>query len=155
MSEFRPEEQTFNVGSANIGVVVARWNTQITDGLLSGAKQELARNNVSNFQVLTVPGAFELPLAAQKMAKTGRFDAIVCLGCVIRGGTPHFEYVCAETARGVGEVALQQNLPVGFGLLTTDDLQQAIDRSSDNEENKGVEAVAAVLEMLVVLGEIA
>ena len=154
MSEFRPKEQVFNVGNANIGVVVARWNTQITGGLLTGAKQELARNNVSKFQVIEVPGAFELPLAAQRMAKTGRFDAIVCLGCVIRGGTPHFEYVCAETARGVGEVALNENLPVGFGLLTTDDLQQALDRSGDNEENKGVEAVAAVLEMLVVLGEL-
>lgn len=154
MSEFRPEEQTFDVGDATIGIVVARWNTQITGGLLQGAQQELARNHVSNVDIVHVPGAFELPLAAQRMARTGRFDAIVCLGCVIRGGTPHFEYVCAETSRGLGEVALQENLPVGFGLLTTDDLQQALDRSGDNVENKGIEAVAAVLEMLVVLGQL-
>ncbi len=154
MSEFRPQEQTFDIGEQSVAVIVARWNSQITEGLLSGALKELKRNQVNNYKVVHIPGAFELPLAAKKMAQTGKYDAIVCLGCVIRGGTPHFDYVCSETARGVGEVALTELLPVGFGLLTTDDLQQAIDRSSDNEENKGVEAVAAVLEMLTVLGDI-
>lgn len=154
MSEFRPQEQTFDIGEQSVAVIVARWNSQITEGLLSGALKELKRNQVNNYKVVHIPGAFELPLAAKKMAQTGKYDAIVCLGCVIRGGTPHFDYVCSETARGVGEVALTELLPVGFGLLTTDDLQQAIDRSSDNQENKGVEAVAAVLEMLTVLGDI-
>jgi 6,7-dimethyl-8-ribityllumazine synthase len=89
-----------------------------------------------------------LPLAAQKMARLNKFDAIVTLGCVIRGGTPHFEYVCSETTRGVGEVALNENIPVAFGLLTTDDLKQAQDRSGDNEENKGEEAALTVLELV-------
>ena len=134
--------------------MVARWNSQITDGLLKGAQQELARNNVKNVKVVTVPGAFELPVAAKKVAQTGKYDAVITLGCVIRGGTPHFDYVCGETARGVGEVALTECLPVAFGVLTTDDLQQALDRSGDNEENKGIEAAAAVLEMLVAFGDL-
>lgn len=154
MSEFRPEEQSFDIGDQAIGVVVARWNSQITDGLLRGALQELARNKVTNFKVIQVPGAFELPIAAKRMAQTGKYDAIVTLGCVIRGDTPHFDYVCSETARGVGDVALTENLPVAFGLLTTDDLQQSLARSGDNQENKGVEAVAAALELLVVFGDL-
>jgi len=97
-----------------------------------------------------VPGAFELPLAAQQAARTGRFDAIITLGCVIRGDTPHFDYVCSETTRGIGEVSLKEALPVAFGLLTTDNLQQALERSGDNEENKGEEAALTVLEMLSV-----
>lgn len=154
MSEFRPDEQQFDIGQRAIAIVVARWNGQITDGLLAGAERELTRNQVANYKIIRVPGAFELPIAAQKVARTGKYAAIVCLGSVIRGGTPHFEYVCAETARGVGEVALTESLPVAFGLLTTDDLKQALDRSGDNEENKGVEAVAAVLEMLVTLDDL-
>ena len=154
MSEFRPQELSFDVGDSAIAIVVARWNSQITDGLLKGAQQELARNNVKNVKVVTVPGAFELPVAAKKVAQTGKYDAVITLGCVIRGGTPHFDYVCGETARGVGEVALTECLPVAFGVLTTDDLQQALDRSGDNEENKGIEAAAAVLEMLVAFGDL-
>ena len=154
MSEFRPQELSFDVGDSAIAIVVARWNSQITDGLLKGAQQELARNNVKNVKVVTVPGAFELPVAAKKVAQTGKYDAVITLGCVIRGGTPHFDYVCSETARGVGEVALTECLPVAFGVLTTDDLQQALDRSGDNEENKGIEAAAAVLEMLVAFGDL-
>ena len=152
MSEYRPDEGSFNVGDVRIAVIAARWNEEITDGLLDGAMRALGRHGISDqsLEVYRVPGAFELPLASQRAAKTGRFDAVIALGCVIRGDTPHFDYVCSETTRGVGEVALSENLPVAFGLLTTDTLQQAQERSGDNEENKGEEAALTILEMLSV-----
>ena len=135
MSEFRPEEGVFNLGDVRIAVIAARWNAEITDGLLNGALRALTRHNI-------------MEKAAQRAARTGRFDAIITLGCVIRGDTPHFDYVCSETTRGIGEVGLNENLPVAFGLLTTDNLQQSLDRSGDNEENKGEEAALTILEML-------
>ena len=97
-----------------------------------------------------MPGAFELPLASQRAAQTGRFDGVIALGCVIRGDTPHFDYVCSETTRGIGEVGLTENLPVAFGLLTTDTLEQSLERSGNNAENKGEEAALTVLEMLTI-----
>jgi 6,7-dimethyl-8-ribityllumazine synthase len=150
MSEFRPIEGTFQLGTVRIAVITARWNAQVTDGLRAGALRALAKNNVAvdAIEDFAVPGAFELPLAAQRAARSGRFDAVITLGCVIRGDTPHFDYVCAETTRGIGEVALKEDIPVAFGLLTTDNLQQALDRAADNEENKGQEAALTVLEML-------
>ncbi len=150
MSEYRPEEGTFDLGAVRVAVITARWNAQVTDGLRAGALRALRKNNVSEDAIedFAVPGAFELPLAAQRAARSGRFDAVITLGCVIRGDTPHFDYVCAETTRGIGEVALREDIPVAFGLLTTDNLKQAIDRSGDNEENKGEEAALTVLEML-------
>jgi len=153
MSEYRPEEGSFNTGKIRIAVIAARWNATVTDALLDGPVRALARHGVSGAAVETfrVPGAFELPLASQQAARTGRFDAIISLGCVIRGDTPHFDYVCAETTRGIGHVALTENLPVGFGLLTTDNLQQALDRCGDNAENKGEEAALTILELLTVL----
>jgi 6,7-dimethyl-8-ribityllumazine synthase len=148
MGEFRPQEGNFSVQDAQIAVITARWNSQVTDGLRDGALRALARHNIQAVEDFYVPGAFELPLAAQKAAKTGRFQGIITLGCVIRGDTPHFDYVCAETTRGIGEVSLRQDIPVAFGLLTTDNLQQAMDRAGNNNENKGEEAALTVLEML-------
>ena len=150
MSEYRPKEGTFNLGSVRIAVITARWNAQVTDGLRDGALRALTKNSITTESIedFAVPGAFELPLAAQRAARSGRFDGIITLGCVIRGDTPHFDYVCAETTRGIGEVALKEDIPVAFGLLTTDNLQQALDRAGDNEENKGEEAALTVLEML-------
>jgi 6,7-dimethyl-8-ribityllumazine synthase len=148
MGEFRPQEGNFSVQGARVAVITARWNSQVTDGLRDGALRALSRHNVQAVEDFYVPGAFELPLAAQRAAKTGRFDAVITLGCVIRGDTPHFDYVCAETTRGIGEVSLNQDIPVAFGLLTTDNLQQAMDRAGDNNENKGEEAALTVLEML-------
>lgn len=150
MSEYRPKEGTFNLGSVRIAVITARWNAQVTDGLRDGALRALTKNSITaeSIEDFAVPGAFELPLAAQRAARSGRFDGIITLGCVIRGDTPHFDYVCAETTRGIGEVALKEDIPVAFGLLTTDNLQQALDRAGDNEENKGEEAALTVLEML-------
>jgi len=152
MSEYRPDEGRFNAGGARVAIVTARWNAEITDALLDGALRALARHNIKGDAVESyrVPGAFELPLACQQAARTGRFDAIIALGCVIRGDTPHFDYVCAETTRGIGEVSLQESLPVAFGLLTTDNLRQAQERSGNNPENKGEEAALTVLEMLTV-----
>ena len=148
MGEFRPQEGNFSVQGARVAVITARWNSQVTDGLREGALRALTRHDVQAVEDFYVPGAFELPLAAQRAAKTGRFDAVITLGCVIRGDTPHFDYVCAETTRGIGEVSLNQDIPVAFGLLTTDNLQQAMDRAGDNNENKGEEAALTVLEML-------
>jgi 6,7-dimethyl-8-ribityllumazine synthase len=148
MGEFRPQEGNFSVQDAQIAVITARWNSQVTEGLRDGALRALARHNIQAVEDFYVPGAFELPLAAQKAAKTGRFQGIITLGCVIRGDTPHFDYVCAETTRGIGEVSLRQDIPVAFGLLTTDNLQQAMDRAGNNNENKGEEAALTVLEML-------
>ncbi len=150
MSEYRPDEGSFDVGDARVAIVVARWNGEITEALLNGAKNALARHGVSDdrLEVFRVPGAFELPLATQKVMQTESFDAVVALGCVIRGDTPHFDYVCSECTRGLGSVALAEGLPVAFGLLTTDNLEQALARSGDNEENKGQEAALTALEMI-------
>ena len=155
MSEYRPDEGSFNVVGARVAIIVARWNGNITENLLNGAQQALVRHGiaVSDIDLFRVPGAFELPLACQQVAKKGTYDALIALGCVIRGGTPHFEYVCSETARGIGDVALKENLPVAFGLLTTDTLEQAEERSgdafdNDSNDNKGEEAALTVLEMI-------
>ena len=156
MSEYRPEEGNFNVGKVRIAVIAARWNAEITDGLLDGAVRAFARHGIEGdaLELFRVPGAFELPLASQRAARTGRFDAVVSLGCVIRGDTPHFDYVCSETTRGIGEVALNEDLRVAFGLLTTDNLQQSLDRSGDNNENKGEEAALTIIELLTVFKQI-
>lgn len=150
MSEYRPDEGSFNIGGARVAIAVARWNSQITESLLQGAQRALLRHGIAeeDVSVFRVPGAFELPLACSKLAQTGRFDAVIALGCVIRGGTPHFEYVSGETTRGIGEVALREGLPIAFGVLTTDTLAQAQERSGDNAENKGEEAALTALEMI-------
>ena len=152
MGEYKPEEGSFNVGAVRIAVIAARWNSEVTDGLLAGAVRAPSRHGVSDdaIEIYRVPGAFELPLASQRAAQTGRFDGVIALGCVIRGDTPHFDYVCSETTRGIGEVGLTENLPVAFGLLTTDTLEQSLERSGNNAENKGEEAALTVLEMFTI-----
>jgi len=156
MSKLRPLEGTYEAGDARVTIIVSRWNGEITEGLLRGALAALERQGVADeqVQVLRVPGAFELPLAALKVANTGRVDGVIALGCVIRGDTPHFDYVCAECTRGLGQVSLDSGLPVGFGLLTCDNLAQAQARSGDNRENKGEEAALTVLEMLSLLRQV-
>jgi 6,7-dimethyl-8-ribityllumazine synthase len=136
-----------------IGIVVARFNQAVTDGLLAGALQALEQRGVPEdaIDVAIVPGAFELPLCAQRLAATGRYDAIVCLGAVVRGETPHFDYVASEAARGVGEVARRFDLPVSFGVLTTDDVTQALARAGGGHGNKGYDAAVTALEMVSVL----
>jgi len=136
-----------------IGVALARFNQSVTDLLLAGALDALARHGVADeaIDVATVPGAFELPLCAQRMASTGRYDALVCLGAVVRGETPHFDYVAAAAARGIADVALRQDLPVAFGVLTTDTLEQALARAGGTRGNKGYEAALTALEMVYLL----
>ena len=134
----------------DIAILVTRWNSFITDNLLAGALRALARNEVTEKQitVVYVPGAFELPLAAQKLAQTGKYAAIIALGCVIRGGTPHFEYVSAGATEGLNRVQLDSGIPVTFGVLTVDNTEQAIERSGEDPNNKGEEAALTALEMV-------
>jgi 6,7-dimethyl-8-ribityllumazine synthase len=136
-----------------IGIVVARFNQAVTDALLAGALEGLTKHGVADdaIDVVAVPGAFELPLCAQRLAATGRYDALVCLGAVVRGETPHFDYVAGEAARGVGEVARRYDLPVSFGVLTTDDMPQALARAGGGHGNKGYDAAVTALEMVEVL----
>ncbi|MFH7818077.1 6,7-dimethyl-8-ribityllumazine synthase [Neobacillus thermocopriae] len=132
-----------------IGIVVGRFNEFITSKLLSGAQDALKRHGVEekDVDIAWVPGAFEIPLIAQKMANSKKYDAVITLGAVIRGSTPHFDYVCNEVAKGVNTVALNSGLPVVFGVLTTDSIEQAIERAGTKAGNKGWEAAAVAIEM--------
>jgi 6,7-dimethyl-8-ribityllumazine synthase len=136
-----------------IGIALARFNQAVTDRLLAGALEALAKYGVAEdaIDVATVPGAFELPLCAQRLAGAGRYDALVCLGAVVRGETPHFDFVAGEAARGIADVARRHDLPVAFGLLTTDTLEQAMARAGGERGNKGYEAAVTALEMVQVL----
>ena len=138
------------VGSGlKIGIVIARFNEFITGKLLSGAKDSLIRHGVEedHIEVMWVPGAFEIPIAAKKMANTKKYDAVITLGAVIRGATPHFDYVSAEVSKGVASVGLQSDIPVVFGVLTTDSIEQAIERAGTKAGNKGWEAGITAIEM--------
>ncbi len=132
-----------------IGIVVARFNEFITNKLLGGAKDALLRHGVleEDITVAWVPGAFEIPLAAQKLAKSEKFDAVITLGAVIRGSTPHFDYVAAEVSKGVAAIGLATGLPVIFGVLTTDTIEQAIERAGTKAGNKGYDAAVTAIEM--------
>lgn len=131
------------------GIVVARFNEFIVSKLLGGALDCLKRHGVqdSEIEVAWVPGAFEIPLIAQKMAKSGKYDAVITLGAVIRGSTPHFDFVCNEAAKGVAAVAMNTGVPAIFGVLTTDSIEQAIERAGTKAGNKGWEAAATAIEM--------
>ena len=130
-------------------LVVSRFNDFITEKLLSGALDALIRSGTADedIEVVKVPGAFEIPLLAQKMAKTNRFDAVICLGAVIRGSTPHFDYVSAEVSKGVAAVSMQAEIPVIFGVITVDTIEQAIERAGTKAGNKGWSAAIAAVEM--------
>jgi 6,7-dimethyl-8-ribityllumazine synthase len=138
------------------GIIVGRFNEFIGSKLLSGAIDGLERHGVvtENIEVAWVPGAFEIPLAAKKMAKSGKYDAVICLGAVIRGSTPHFEYVSNEVTKGVAHVSLDTEVPVVFGVLTTDSIEQAIERAGTKAGNKGYEAAMTAIEMANLLKEI-
>jgi len=132
------------------GIVAARFNEFISNKLLGGALDALARHGVKDDEITVawVPGAFEIPVAARKMAESGAYDAIIAIGAVIRGGTPHFDYVAAEVSKGVSQVALQTGVPVLFGVLTTDTIEQAIERAGTKAGNKGFDAAVAAIEMV-------
>ena len=133
-----------------VGIVAARFNEFITSKLLSGAINGLLRRNVQqeNIQIAWVPGAFEIPLIASKMAKSGRYDAVICLGAVIRGSTSHYDYVCNEVSKGIASVSLESGIPVLFGVLTTENIEQAIERAGSKAGNKGSECAAGAIEMV-------
>jgi 6,7-dimethyl-8-ribityllumazine synthase len=131
------------------GIVVSRFNEFFSSKLLDGAKDALNRHGVleTDIEVAWTPGSFEIPLIAQKMAKSKKYDAVICLGAVIRGGTPHFDYIASEVAKGIAKVGLETGVPVIFGVITTDTLEQAIERSGTKDGNKGSDAAVSAIEM--------
>jgi 6,7-dimethyl-8-ribityllumazine synthase len=138
------------------GIVVARFNDFITNKMLEGAMDALVRHGVSedDVEVTYVPGSFEIPLVAQKLATTKHYDAIICLGAVIRGGTPHFEYVAAEVTKGIAQVGLNTGLPIAYGIITADTLEQAIERAGTKQGNEGSKAAVTAIEMANLLNSI-
>lgn len=136
-----------------VGIVVGRFNEFIVSKLLGGAIDGLKRHGMEeeNIEVAWVPGAFEIPLVAKKMAQSNKYDAVICLGAVIKGSTPHFDYVCAETSKGIASVTLSTEKPVIFGILTTDTIEQAIERAGTKAGNKGYDAAVTAIEMINLL----
>ena len=139
-----------------VGIVVARFNEFITSKLLSGALDTLKRHQVQEeeIHIAWVPGAFEIPLAASKMAQSGQYDAIICLGAVIRGDTTHYDYVCNEVSKGIAQISLTNHLPVLLGVLTTESIQQAIERAGTKAGNKGSECAESAIEIVNLLRQI-
>ena len=133
-----------------IAIVVARFNEFITSKLLSGCIDCLIRHEAADedLTVAWVPGAFEIPMAAKKLAESGKYDAVICLGAVIRGATPHFDYVCAEASKGIAQVSMQTGVPVAFGVLTTENIQQAVERAGTKAGNKCVDCAMTAMEMV-------
>jgi 6,7-dimethyl-8-ribityllumazine synthase len=131
------------------GIIVSRFNSFVTEKLLAGALDAFKRHDgrEDKIDVVWVPGAFEIPFFAEKMAASGRYDALVCLGAVIRGDTPHFEYICTEAVRGISQAMVQHRVPIGFGILTTNNAEQALQRAGPDTDNKGFEATVTAIEM--------
>ena len=135
---------------AKIGIVAARFNEFIVSKLISGARDGLVRHNVEDDDITLawVPGAFEIPVMAKKMAESGKYDAVICLGAVIRGATSHYDYVCAEVSKGIASVSLETGVPVMFGVVTTDNIEQAIERAGTKAGNKGYDCSLGAIEMI-------
>lgn len=142
-------EGKLDASGLRFGLLVSRFNSFIGERLVEGAMDALLRHgaDAGAIDLVRVPGAFEIPLAARKMAASGRYDAVVCLGAVIRGSTPHFDYVAAEVSKGIASVSLESGLPIAFGVLTTDTLEQAIERAGSKAGNKGADAAVSAIEM--------
>ena len=153
MSKIKTIEGGLMVQGARFGIIAARFNSFIVDSLIDGAIDTLIRHGAkeSDIQLVKVPGAFEMPLAASRMAMKKEFDAIIALGAVIRGGTPHFEYVAGECTKGLSMVSAQHDVPVAFGVLTVDSIEQAIERAGTKAGNKGAEAAISSIEMVNLL----
>lgn len=139
-----------------VGIVAARFNEFITSKLLSGAVDALTRSGLSEADIETawVPGAFEIPLIASKMAKSGKYDAVICLGAVIRGSTSHYDYVCSEVSKGIAQVSLASEIPVMFGVVTTENIEQAIERAGTKSGNKGFDCAKSAIEMVNLIREL-
>jgi 6,7-dimethyl-8-ribityllumazine synthase len=149
-------EGDFNARGLRFGIVASRFNDFIVDRLLDAAVSTLLKHGVAaaDIEVVRVPGAFETPLAIKKMATSRRYNALIALGCVIRGGTPHFEYVAGEATRGIGSVSTSEEIPVGFGVLTVETIEQAIERAGTKAGNKGADAALAAIQMATLLRQL-
>lgn len=156
MNNIKVIEGDFKASSAQFAIVVARWNSFVVEHLLNGAVDTLRRHGISDKQItiFRAPGAFEIPLVVKKVSDQKKFDAIIALGAVIRGGTPHFEYVAGECVKGLGQISLSAGIPVAFGVLTVDTIEQAIERSGTKAGNKGAEAASSALEMVNLLKQL-
>lgn len=156
MSQIKVIEGDFSTAKGRYALLVSRWNSFVVESLKAGALDTLRRQGISDDQITIyyAPGAFELPLVAQRIAAKGDVDAIIALGAVIRGGTPHFEYVAGECTKGLSQVSLNTGLPIAFGVLTVDTIEQAIERAGTKAGNKGVEAASTALEMVSLLGKL-
>jgi 6,7-dimethyl-8-ribityllumazine synthase len=137
-------------------IVVSRWNSFFTERMLEGALDALVRHGAdeSQIEIARVPGTWEIPVAAQRMATTRRFDAVVCIGCLIRGATPHFDYLASEVTKGIGAITLQTGVPLTYGVITVENLEQAVERAGTKAGNKGAEAAMAAVEMANLLKQI-
>jgi len=146
-------EGDLTIRNKKFALVAGRFNSFVVEHLINGAKDSLLKHGAdeTDIELFYVPGAFEIPLALKKTARTGRYDGIVALGAVIRGGTPHFEYVAGECVKGISQVSLDSEIPIAFGVLTVDTVEQAIERSGANSENKGAEAAESVIRMINLL----
>lgn len=153
MNTFEGKLVSFDI---KIGIVASRFNEFITSKLIGGAMDGLLRHDVAeeNIDLAWVPGAFETPLIAQKMAETGKYDAVICLGAVIRGATSHYDLVCNEAAKGIAHVSLESGIPVMFGIVTTDTIEQAIERAGTKAGNKGFDCAVSAIEMVNVIKQI-
>lgn len=156
MSKIKTVEGQLQVKGARFGLLVSRFNSFVVESLLQGAIDTLRRHGAAegDLHIVRVPGAFEMPLAAARMAESGNYDALIALGAVIRGGTPHFEYVAGECTKGLSGVSMQYRIPLGFGVLTVDSIEQAIERAGTKAGNKGAEAALSAIEMVNVLREL-
>jgi len=156
MSGIQVIEGNLSIHNARVALLVARFNSFVVESLLSGAIDTLKRHGAEekDLTIVRVPGAFEMPLAARRLAASKRYDAIIALGAVIRGGTPHFEYVAGECTKGLSSVSMNYDIPVTFGVLTVDSIEQAIERAGTKAGNKGDEAAMSAIEMINVLREI-
>ena len=156
MEQIRCIEGMMDAKGVRIAIVATRFNDFVVDRLISGAIDYLTRHGAEreNLTLVRVPGAFELPVVCQKLASSGKYDGLLALGAVIRGATPHFDFVSSESTKGIAHVSLQYGLPVGFGLLTTDNLEQAIERAGSKGGNKGMEAASALLETIRVMEQL-
>lgn len=150
MTNIKTVEGNLTLHGARIGIAVSRFNSFIVESLLEGAVDTLRRHGAEekDLEIVRVPGAFELPLVVKRMAAAKRFDAVIALGAVIRGGTPHFEYVAGECTKGLASVSLEYDLPMAFGVLTVDTIEQAIERAGTKAGNKGAEAAMSAIEMV-------
>jgi 6,7-dimethyl-8-ribityllumazine synthase len=156
MADIRTIEGTFDAGEARFALVASRFNSFIVESLIAGAVDTLRRHGVDDARITLIraPGAYELPLVVQKVAASTHYDVVIALGAVIRGGTPHFDYVAGECTKGLASVSLQTGTPVAFGVLTVDTIEQAIERAGTKAGNKGAEAALSAIEMVSLLGKL-